>query len=164
MDCACMTYLGAQGMFIGFLVAWLTVKVEKWCVEKDVRIKMPDVCPPALVNGFSAILPLLFTVLIAYGVDVIIQLISGGAMGLCSGFMPGKLHMTRSAGELLSSVYEADAEEKDRLKLMAYSYAASEENATRGTVVTAPTLGACGVMLFMSSSAWRICNVTESVE
>jgi len=82
-----MTYLGAQGMFIGFLVAWLTVKVEKWCVEKDVRIKMPDVCPPALVNGFSAILPLLFTVLIAYGVDVIIQLISGGAMGLCSGFM-----------------------------------------------------------------------------
>jgi len=76
------------------------------------------------------------------------------------GTMPGKLHMTRSAGELLSSVYEADAEEKDRLKLMAYSYAASEENATRGTVVTAPTLGACGVMAALVNYEFRDCGRT----
>jgi PTS system cellobiose-specific IIC component len=82
-----MTYLGAQGMFIGFLISWLTVTVENFCVKKDIRIKMPDVCPPALVNGFTAILPLLFTVIIAYGVDIIIQLASGGMLGLCSGFM-----------------------------------------------------------------------------
>jgi PTS system cellobiose-specific IIC component len=82
-----MTYLGAQGMFIGFLISWLTVTVEQFCIKKNIRIKMPDVCPPALVNGFTAILPLLFTVIIAYGLDIIIQLASGGMLGLCSGFM-----------------------------------------------------------------------------
>ncbi|MDY6062517.1 MAG: L-serine ammonia-lyase, iron-sulfur-dependent, subunit alpha [Erysipelotrichaceae bacterium] len=34
----------------------------------------------------------------------------------------------------------------DELKLMAYSYAANEENAKGHIVVTAPTLGACGVV------------------
>ena len=32
------------------------------------------------------------------------------------------------------------------MKLAAYAYAASEQNASAGTVVTAPTLGSCGVM------------------
>ena len=74
-------------MFIGFLISWLTVTVEQFCIKMNIRIKMPDVCPPALVNGFTAILPLLFTVIIAYGLDIIIQLASGGMLGLCSGFM-----------------------------------------------------------------------------
>nr|WP_277634342.1 PTS transporter subunit EIIC [Lactimicrobium massiliense] len=82
-----MTYLGAQGMFIGFLICWVTIRVEKFCVDHNVRIKMPDVCPPALVNGFSAILPLLFAVVPCYLVDIIIRAVSGGSLGLCAGFM-----------------------------------------------------------------------------
>ena len=37
-------------------------------------------------------------------------------------------------------------EENDKDYLMVYSYAASEENADGGLVVTAPTLGSCGIM------------------
>lgn len=48
---------------------------------------MPDVCPPSLVNGFSAILPLAFALIPLYALEVIISTCTGGAMGICSGFM-----------------------------------------------------------------------------
>ncbi len=82
-----VTYLGAQGMFVSFFVAWFVCTVEKFCQDHNVRIKMPDVCPPSLVNGFSAILPLAFALVPLYIVEVIITQTTGGAYGLCSGFM-----------------------------------------------------------------------------
>ena len=81
------TYLGSSGMFVGFAVVFIVTKIEKFCVDHNVRIKMPDVCPPSLVNGFSAILPLAFSVIILYGLQVIISTLTGGAMGICSGFL-----------------------------------------------------------------------------
>ena len=39
-----------------------------------------------------------------------------------------------------------DEAERTKMKLAAYAYAASEQNASAGIVVTAPTLGSCGVM------------------
>ena len=80
-------YLGAQGMFVSFFVCFVVCQIEKFCQEKDIRIKMPDVCPPSLVNGFSAILPLLFAIVPLYVLEVVIGLATGGAYGLCSGFM-----------------------------------------------------------------------------
>lgn len=59
-----MTFLGAPGMFVGFLVVFIVVRVEKFCVDKNIRIKMPDVCPQFLVDGFSAIIPLFINVCI----------------------------------------------------------------------------------------------------
>lgn len=82
-----VTYLGSQGMFVSFFVSFFVCQVEKFCQDKDVRIKMPDVCPPSLVNGFSAILPLLFAIVPLYVLEVIITQATGGAYGLCSGFM-----------------------------------------------------------------------------
>lgn len=81
------SYLGATGMFIGFLVVWVTCQVEKYCVEKDIRIRMPEVCPPSLTASFNAILPLLFALLICYGASVLVSLLTGGAYTLASGFM-----------------------------------------------------------------------------
>ena len=82
-----VTYLGAQGMFVSFFVCFVVCQIEKFCQEKDIRIKMPDVCPPSLVNGFSAILPLLFAIVPLYVLEVVIGLATGGAYGVCSGFM-----------------------------------------------------------------------------
>lgn len=61
------------------------------------------------------------------------------------GKLPGLLHMSRTAAQLYAQSTESLLENND-LRLMAYAYAASEENAAGGTCVTAPTLGACGVM------------------
>ena len=82
-----VTYLGSQGMFVSFFVAWWTCQVEKFCQVHNVRIKMPDVCPPSLVNGFSAILPLAFALVPLYIIEVVISQATGGAYGICSGFM-----------------------------------------------------------------------------
>ena len=47
------TYLGAQGMFVGFMVFFIAVQIEKFCIDKNIRIKMPDVVPPYII--FSAV-------------------------------------------------------------------------------------------------------------
>ena len=80
-------YFGSTGMFIGFLIAWWSVTVHHFCEAKNIKVPMPDVCPPSLVNSMSAILPLLFTLVPLMLVDNGIQLASGGALNLCSGFM-----------------------------------------------------------------------------
>ncbi len=67
-----------------------------------------------------------------------------------TGVLPGKLAMQRSAKsiyEKAQSVHEDS--EKIKLKQLSYAYAASEQNASIGVVVTAPTLGACGIIAGM---------------
>ena len=82
-----MTYLGAQGMFIGFLVVFISVHIEKFCADKNIRIKMPDVVPPFLQDGFASILPLLFSAIFFLVVSTAVSVGSGGVYNVCSGFM-----------------------------------------------------------------------------
>ena len=63
------------------------------------------------------------------------------------GILPGGLNVHRKAKYL----FEQDADEKvpalmEFQKIAAYAYAVAEENADNGTIVTAPTCGACGVL------------------
>lgn len=69
------TFLGATGMFLGFVIAGLVVKIEKFCLDKNIRIPMPDVCPPSLVNAFAAIVPLLINVVIFQGLSAILGIV-----------------------------------------------------------------------------------------
>jgi PTS system cellobiose-specific IIC component len=82
-----MTYLGAQGMFIGFVIVFVVVQIEHFCAAKNIRIKMPDVVPPFLQDGFSAIIPLLFSVIIFLATSVGVSSLSGGVYNVPSGFM-----------------------------------------------------------------------------
>lgn len=67
-----------------------------------------------------------------------------------SGVLPGKLQMERSAKSIyLKSKTVDDEMESIRLRQIAYAYATSEQNASVQTVVTAPTLGSCGIMAGM---------------
>lgn len=81
-----LTFLGAQGMFVGFMVVFISVRIERFCVDKDIRIKMPDVVPPSLQNGFAAILPFLFTVIVLLAISTIVKTATGGAYNVCTGF------------------------------------------------------------------------------
>ncbi|MCI1891601.1 MAG: PTS transporter subunit EIIC [Schleiferilactobacillus harbinensis] len=82
-----MTYLGAQGMFIGFVVVFISVQVEKFCIDKNIRIKMPDVVPPFLQDGFSAILPLFFNAIIFLAASLAVTVLTAGKLTITSGFM-----------------------------------------------------------------------------
>lgn len=82
-----MTYLGAQGMFIGFVVVFISVQIEKFCADKNIRIKMPDVVPPFLQDGFSSILPLLFSAILFLVAATLVSVGTNGAYTISSGFM-----------------------------------------------------------------------------
>ncbi|GAB2022714.1 PTS cellobiose transporter subunit IIC [Pseudolactococcus yaeyamensis] len=60
--------LGAKGMFLGILSAFLSAKLYVFLVQKGFVIKMPDGVPPAVSKSFSALIPVmgtLFSFLIA---------------------------------------------------------------------------------------------------
>lgn len=63
------------------------------------------------------------------------------------GVLPGKLKLQRVAKQLNEKAHSANTTElKSKLKVMSYAYAASEQNASGGICVTAPTLGASGIL------------------
>lgn len=63
------------------------------------------------------------------------------------GVLPGKLKLQRVAKQLHEkSLHFVEESQRERMKIMAYAYAASEENASGGICVTAPTLGASGII------------------
>jgi len=64
-----------------------------------------------------------------------------------TGLLPGLLEIPRVAKSLyLQACAKDDIHIQNRLKLVAYAYANNEENASSGLAVTAPTLGASGVL------------------
>lgn len=64
-----------------------------------------------------------------------------------SGTLPGGLRVQRRAKILYDGALENEGAEFTENRLVcAYAFAVSEENADGGTIVTAPTCGACGVL------------------
>ena len=64
-----------------------------------------------------------------------------------TGIIPGKLKLQKRANKIYENKlnFETNDIKKTRL-LSSYAYATSEENASGGIIVTAPTCGACGVL------------------
>ena len=62
------------------------------------------------------------------------------------GVLPGGLNMPRKAKSLHRRALQLSAESRRTALLAAYAYATSEENASLGIVVTAPTCGSCGTL------------------
>lgn len=64
-----------------------------------------------------------------------------------TGVLPGSLKLDRVANALNQSAKSCDEpSEQNALLLASYAYATSEQNANGGLVVTAPTMGSCGVI------------------
>jgi len=64
-----------------------------------------------------------------------------------SGILPGGLEVERRAKILFDGARENEgAEIRENRLVCAYAFAVGEENASGGTIVTAPTCGACGVL------------------
>lgn len=64
-----------------------------------------------------------------------------------TGVLPGSLKIDRVAHALHQSAQScSDIQDKNSLLLSSYAYAANEQNASGGIVVTAPTMGSCGVL------------------
>lgn len=53
--------LGAKGMFIGMIAAFIAAEIYTRIVKKGIVIKMPEGVPPAVAKSFAALLPAIIT-------------------------------------------------------------------------------------------------------
>ena len=64
-----------------------------------------------------------------------------------TGIIPGKLKLQRRAKKIYENILNIETNDIRKTRLLSsYAYATSEENASGGIIVTAPTCGACGVL------------------
>lgn len=71
------TYLGTKGLLASFTAAFITVKMYKFCVEKDVTIHMPKEVPGTISQMFRDVFPFSFSVLVCVIIDLIVRNLFG---------------------------------------------------------------------------------------
>lgn len=71
------TYLGTKGLLASFIAAFITVKMYKFCVEKDVTIHMPKEVPGTISQMFRDVFPFSFSVLVCVIMDLIVRNLFG---------------------------------------------------------------------------------------
>ena len=78
------------------------------------------------------------------------------------GILPGGLNVSRKAKYLFEQIPEENIPALNEFQqIAAYAYAVAEQNADNGTVVTAPTCGACGVLPAVLKYAQVTRNFTD---
>ncbi|MDO5088842.1 MAG: lactose-specific PTS transporter subunit EIIC [Leptotrichiaceae bacterium] len=70
-------YLGTAGLLSAFVSAFITANIYKFCIGKNITIRMPKEVPPNLSQTFKDVIPFSITVLVLYGVDLFIRNILG---------------------------------------------------------------------------------------
>ena len=70
-------YLGTTGLLSAFIAAFITANIYKFCIGKNITIRMPKEVPPNLSQTFKDVIPFSITVLVLYGVDIITRNITG---------------------------------------------------------------------------------------
>lgn len=68
-------YTDTKGLFLGMLVAILSVQLYAWLTrQKSLQLKMPDTVPSNVSRSFSALFPTMITVAIVATIGVVVQL------------------------------------------------------------------------------------------
>ncbi|AMX83481.1 oligo-beta-mannoside permease IIC protein [Geobacillus subterraneus] len=93
--------LGAKGMFLGMMTAFIAGEIYRKVVQKNITIKMPAGVPPAVAKSFAALIPAVVTLTFFLVVniivtqifktnmhDVIYNAVQAPLVGLGSGIIP----------------------------------------------------------------------------
>jgi PTS system cellobiose-specific IIC component len=64
-------WVGSKGIFVGILVAFLSVHIYAWVNKKGWIIKMPDGVPPTVAKSFSALIPAGISVLVFFILNIV---------------------------------------------------------------------------------------------
>ena len=80
-----------------------------------------------------------------------------------TGTLPGGLNVQRKAKTLYEQELSTEVAQVRECRLIcAYAYAVSEQNADNGTIVTAPTCGACGVLPAVLRYMQEVRNLSDN--
>ena len=64
-------WVGSKGIFVGIIVAFLSVHIYAWVNKKGWIIKMPDGVPPTVAKSFSALIPAGISVLVFFIINIV---------------------------------------------------------------------------------------------
>lgn len=70
--------LGAKGMFVGMIAAFLSAYMYTFFVKKNWTIKMPDTVPPAVSKSFAALIPAVLTLTTFLAINIIFKFTTWG--------------------------------------------------------------------------------------
>lgn len=73
-DC---TSMGTRGLFSAYIAAFITVWAYKFCVSRDLTIKLPKEVPGAIAQNFRDIIPFGGAVIICGIIDVVVRNLMG---------------------------------------------------------------------------------------
>ena len=73
------TYMGTKGLLASFISAFIVVNVYKFCVIRDITIKMPKEVPGTISQTFRDIIPFALSVFLIVLVDLVVRNITGAS-------------------------------------------------------------------------------------
>ncbi|MEX2783845.1 lactose-specific PTS transporter subunit EIIC [Streptococcus sp. H49] len=88
------SFMGTKGLLTAFIAAFITVNVYRFCVKNNVTIPMPSEVPPNISQVFKDIFPFAFSIIILYGIQLIVQRLVG-------------VNVAESIGTLLAPLFSA---------------------------------------------------------
>ena len=87
-------FMGTKGLLTAFIAAFVTVNVYKVCVKNNVTIRMPEEVPPNISQVFKDLIPFTVSVVLLYGLELIVK----GTLGVT---------VAESIGTLLAPLFSA---------------------------------------------------------
>ena len=87
-------FMGTKGLLTAFIAAFVTVNVYKVCVKNNVTLRMPDEVPPNISQVFKDLIPFTVSVVLLYGLELIVK----GSLGVT---------VAESIGTLLAPLFSA---------------------------------------------------------
>lgn len=66
-----LNWVGSKGIFVGIIVAFLSVHIYAWVNKKGWVIKMPDGVPPTVSKSFSALIPAGVSILVFFIMNIV---------------------------------------------------------------------------------------------
>ena len=60
-----ISYLGSEGLFTAIISSIITVELYRFCINKNLYIKLPDSVPQMVGDSFSSLIPIFITAVVA---------------------------------------------------------------------------------------------------
>ncbi len=72
--------LGATSMFAGMIIAMVVVEINKFFIDKNIVIRLPDSVPPNVAAPFNVLIPMVVNVFLFMGLNAICFTFVGGGL------------------------------------------------------------------------------------
>ena len=83
-------FMGSKGLLTAFMTAFVVGSIYKFCIKRNITIKMPEQVPPNLSQTFKDVIPFAFSMIIIWLFDYLFRMATGicFAKGVIQVFQP----------------------------------------------------------------------------